>query len=72
LANSRRSGERHVAALALAAAHQLGIISSDKFERLEVVDNLEASLEWLESAGAKNPPTDVEELELDCKSGVTP
>ncbi|WWC66396.1 6-phosphogluconate dehydrogenase (decarboxylating) [Kwoniella pini CBS 10737] len=38
--STKEIGERHVAAPAIAAAHQLRIISSDKFERSKVADNL--------------------------------
>ncbi|WVW82463.1 6-phosphogluconate dehydrogenase (decarboxylating) [Kwoniella bestiolae CBS 10118] len=38
--SAKEIAERHVAAPAIAAAHQLRIISSDKFERIKVADNL--------------------------------
>jgi 6-phosphogluconate dehydrogenase len=40
LANSQEIADRHVAAPAIAASHQLRCISADKFERLNVVHNL--------------------------------
>ncbi|OCF41600.1 6-phosphogluconate dehydrogenase (decarboxylating) [Kwoniella heveanensis CBS 569] len=39
--STKEIAERHVAAPAIAAAHQLRIISADKFERLDVAKNLQ-------------------------------
>ncbi|GFZ43681.1 hypothetical protein JCM24511_01401 [Saitozyma sp. JCM 24511] len=66
-ANSRRSAERHVAALAIAAAHQLGIVSSDEFERLEVADKPRGESGVARERRGKGSPVWFEELELDCK-----
>ncbi|KAK8866062.1 6-phosphogluconate dehydrogenase (decarboxylating) [Kwoniella newhampshirensis] len=52
--STKEIGERHVAAPAIAASHQLRIISADKFERLEVAKNLNVP-----------QPSEAEEKKLD-------